>query len=418
MNTQIEERLTRGLRKAVDDVEASVGFAHDALTAGRRRRRRRTTTLVAGGVATAVAVVLLVPGTGADNGPGPATGRASIDPSARLEWARSLPKGPAPVPPMFTDAGLRDGNALVDVPAEVDTSRPPQKVAGGWLVMLRTDAPEVAPAVLNTDGHLDRLPPYPDPQGGGWSGAFVSGDGLRVAYGNRVVEVLTLNTSAIPHDPADVEEPSTKWDNSLRISGWSAEGLVYRGAPTHEGWGTEWLLRDDYSTVELGDPKSKVFSFANGVAGLGLTYDYSEKKNTCATLSTLTARGWESGESHCMGRYLGEALDLSPDGRFLLTDDLPEIWDVAKGEWVSLDAPDGLLADPDFQWLVAAGWEGDDTLLLPISGGEGAGRQTIQVVRCTVTTDCERAGAEVELTLDPDADPMFGPAPAIDFGDY
>ncbi|WP_426242675.1 hypothetical protein [Nocardioides sp. LHG3406-4] len=419
MNTQIEDRFTRDLRAAVDGVEAAVGFADQALQAGRRRRRRRTSALVAGSAVAVVAGLLVVPGMGPDRELGPVTGSAAADPSAQLAWARSLPEGLEPGLPMFTDAGLRDGTAMVEVPGNVDKSRPAQRVSGGWLVMLRTDAPEMAPAVLTPDGGLRALPAYRDNQGGGWSPAFVSPDGVQVAYGNRVVNVETLDLSEIPHDPAVVEEPSTTWATGLRISGWTDEGLVYRGAPTFEGLGTEWLLRPDGSTVELGGPESLIFSIGHGAAGYALTYDYSEKSNTCATLSRVTPVAWEEEATHCMGRYLGEALDLSPDGRWLLTDDLPEIWDVRNGKWVSLDAPADVLADDDLEWLGAVGWETDDTLLIPLNGGEGAGKQTIQVVRCAVSTGaCEKAGPEARLTLDPEVDPMFGPAPVIRFIDY
>ncbi len=416
MDTQLEERLRHDLLDATRGVEAPVGFAHDALSSGRRLRRRRTSALVAGGVAAVVAGALLLPGLGSDDEVGP----AASDLSALAGWAESLPDGPAPDLPFFSDAGLHDGATLVEVPGGVDISRAPQRVSRGWLVMLRTKAPEVAPAVLFADGSLAPLPPYPDRQEGGSSPAFVSPDGERVAYGNRVVDTThDLDTTEIPHDPALVEEATTGFVTALRISGWTDEGLVYEGAPTVKGLGTEWLLRSDGSTVELGAPGSRVHSFGHGVAGYALTYDYSEKKNTCATLSEVTSGRWVEAGTQCMGRYLGESLDLSPDGRWLLTDDLPEVWDVADGEWVSFDAPADVLADDDFEWLGAAGWESDDTLLIPVHDDGPAGTRTIQVVRCTVSTGaCERAGAGIRLTPAPDADDMPGPGSVVSFDSY
>ncbi len=424
MDAQLEERLKRDLSAATHDVEAPVGFAHEALRSGRRLRRRRTSALVAAGVAAVVAGALLVPTAGSGGGDENGVDAARSGSAEQLEWAESLPEGPAPALPFYSDAGLRDGDTVVEVPDGVDTSRVPQRVSRGWLVMLRTRAPEVAPAVLFADGSLDPLPPYPDRQDAGWSPAFVSVDGTQVAYGNRVVDIAhNLDTTEIPHDPAMVEPADPKYFTSLRISGWSDVGLVYEGAPTFEGIGTEWLLRPDGSTVELGAPgdaqapswDGRVFSFGRGVAGYALTYDYSEKNNTCAVLSKVTPDGWVGAGTRCLGRYLGESLDLSPDGHWLLTDELPEIWDVENGEWVSFDVPKGVLADEDFEWLGAAGWESNDALLIPLS----TGKQTVQVVRCTVSTaSCQKAGAEVRLTPEPGADPMFEPGPSISFADF
>ncbi|WP_248580142.1 hypothetical protein [Nocardioides sp. InS609-2] len=419
MDTQLEERMKRDLFNVTRAVEAPVGFAHEALRLGRQRRRRRTGTLIACGAVAAFTGAMLVPALGSEGGRRIASDPASKVPSAQLEWARSLPQGPMPALPMWTDDGLRDGETRVVVDGRVDTARPAQRVVGGWLVMLRTDAPELAPAVLSADGALRPLAPYPDEVNGGTGVAFVSPDGREVAYGNRVVDVVTDDLTDIPHDPLLLERPSLKYANSLVIAGWSDEGLVYSGVPTSEGMGTEWLLRPDGSTVRLGAPGSDVRSSAGGTAGLAMTYDYGEKQNTCTTSYALRDAKWLKGATGCLGRYLGESLDLSPDGRWLLTDDLPELWDVQNGEWTSFDAPGDVLADDHFEWLGAAGWESDDALLIPLNDGETAGKQTIQVVRCTVSTGaCEKAGTKVQLTLAPDADPMFGPAPVISFGNY
>ena len=90
-----------------------------------------------------------------------------------------------------------------------------------------------------------------------------------------------------------------------------------------------------------------------------------------------------------MGQYLGEALSSSPGHEWLITDDLPRVWNLADGVWDRVDMPDGIGAEQMMAQGGGAVWESDDTFLLPIAdrwmgptSPEPTFDQTVQVVRC------------------------------------
>jgi hypothetical protein len=101
-----------------------------------------------------------------------------------------------------------------------------------------------------------------------------------------------------------------------------------------------------------------------------------------------------------MGQYLGEALATSPDHQWLITDDLPRVWNLAEGTWDRVDMPEGIGPEQMMAQGGGAVWEGDDTFLLPIAdrwmgptSPEPTFDQVVQVVRCSLATgECERAG--------------------------
>ena len=121
----------------------------------------------------------------------------------------------------------------------------------------------------------------------------------------------------------------------------------------------------------------------------------------------LRGTAWQEWRSDCMGQALGEALAVSPDAEWLLTDDLPRVWNIAAGRWDRLDMPVGLgRAQMDAQ-RGGAVWESDDTFLLPFAdrwtgptSPEPRFVQHVQVVRCSLSTlSCERAGDEQYLPV-------------------
>ena len=431
--TRLEDRFQRELHEAVHDVRTPVGFAEEALSSGRRRRARRAAAVVSAGTAAVVAGVLLLPALGSETADrddarddGRRAAAATAVDSRRMAWARGLPAGHAPRLPFYDGAALRDGDVEVTVPDAVDQGQPPLRVEGGWVVRRRAPLGVVAPAVLSPGGALRALPVHHDSGGGGSSLVVVSRDGRQVAYGASVVDVATGEATALPHDPV-VEEPANDgYAVGIRLAGWAEDGLVYDGAPTREGLGTQWLLRPDGSTVRLsgpeweGVPRSEV----GAAAGHAVLHDYSDAR-TCTGAYAVRAQRWEATGTGCMGRYLEEALSVSPGGRWLLTDDLPEVWDLARGRWVRLDAPEAAFSDPGHAWLGAVGWESDDVFLAPVPdrvlplamGGEPV-EQAVQVVRCDVSAgSCERAGEELALEVRHDRE-VASTSPRVTFATY
>lgn len=421
--------LGRRMRAAVDDVHPAPSYAGTVLRAGRARRRRRQ-----GVVAAFVAVVmvgsgaaLLGPGAlpGAD-GPGVAEDGGAGPDAAALAWARDLPEGPAAGLPFFGGGGLRDGDHVVALPDEVSRSGHPQRVQGGWVVVLGASMAALEPAVLSPDGSLRRLPPYPFTGDSMDPTVLVSPDGGRVAYGDRVVDLASGDLTTIPHDRAHDPDAHPDDVTVVDLVAWGDEGLVYRGSPSRKGWGTTWLLRDDGSTTRLlpaDDPRSVE---GGGVADVVLELDYSRKGDTCSTASRLEGTDWVEQPTHCMGRHLGEALDLSPDGRLLLTDDLPEVWDLEKGEWTEVDLPRDIVEGWGEGWMSMAGWESPDTLLLPVAdrwpGWEPVVEpfdQHLQVVRCRMSTgECERAGEEQVVHVEGEERNPMQEAPGVHFSPF
>lgn len=391
-DSQIRDRL----HSAVDDTTTPPAFAQIVMKGGRARRRRRyaAVTLVAAVVVTSGAVLLTPDSPLARDGQVAGGGRTN---AAAMKWARSLPMGPAAQLPYFGEGGLHDGDQVVPLP---DTVAPwmaaPQAVSGGWLVALDNEK-ELAPAVLGADGSLRPLPTYPFPENSNDSRMVVSPDGSRVAYGDRVVDLATLATTEIPHDPADEPIADPGYAQAIRLIGFTDEGLVYEGSPTTQGLGTAWLLRDDGSTDKIGVPEGSHISDGSP-ADIAISFDYSTEPDVCVTTYRLVANEWVEQPTQCLGHDI-ELRDISPDGHRLLTEDLSSVWDLHDGGFTAVDVPSRLPGN--------VGWESTDTFLIPVVDrrlveytiGEPVD-QELQIVRCTVSTgECERAGDLQQFTV-------------------
>jgi hypothetical protein len=394
LDTQLRAQLTT----AVADTTTPPGLSRAALAGGRRRRRRRTTGALALATAAIVGGVLLVP----DSGPRAvdeevASGGGGTDMrAAGLAWARSLPEGKPPALPFFGegDALWSNGRAY-DVPQEVNRSMAPREVDGGWLVYLGDDYPDMRLAVLGADGRLTSLPPGP----GGLdtpNAVAVSADGARVAYDSLLVDLATMDTTELPHAPE--QQTQDGYYTDVRVVGFTDEGLVYEASPYEQGLGTTWLLRDDGTTVPL-DPPGHLGD--ESPADAVVPFDYAaDQSDTCVTSYVLDDESWDVAGRGCMGQYLGEALTTSPDHQWLITDDLPRVWNLADGTWDRVDMPEGIGPEQMMAQGGGAVWEGDDTFLLPIAdrwvgptSPEPTFDQVVQVVRCSLATgECERAG--------------------------
>jgi hypothetical protein len=320
--------------------------------------------------------------------------------AAGLAWARSLPEGKAPALPFFGEGdALWSSGRRYDVPPEVNRSMAPREVDGGWLVVLGEDYPDMRLAVLGADGGLTPLPPGPggidDP-----NAVAVSADGSRVAYDSLLVELPSLDTTELPHAPE--QQTQDGYYTDVRVVGFTDQGLVYDASPYEQGLGTSWLLRDDGTTVPLDPPGHISDDSADSVLDLDYAADNSD---TCVTSYVLAGESWDVAGEGCMGQYLGEALATSPDHQWLITDDLPRVWNLAGGAWDRVDMPGGIGPEQMMAQGGGAVWESDDTFLLPIAdrwmgptSPDPTFDQVVQVVRCSLASgECERAGAEQQV---------------------
>lgn len=270
--------------------------------------------------------------------------------------------------------------------------------------MLGQEEERLALAVLSPDGELRRLPAETSVEGFGDARVEVSADGRRVAFGIWIVDVMTMQVTAVPHRPESDEHGG--YYTAIRMVGFIDGGLVYEGAPFDEGFGTNWLLRDDGSTVKVDPPTINIGD--DTPADYAVDYDYSsDRSDTCVTAYVLRGDAWSQAGYGCMGRYLGESLTVSPDRQWLVTDDMPEVWNLREGSWGSVDMPaDVGKAQMDAQ-LGGVVWESADSFLLPVADRWSATaspdsdfEQHAQVVRCTMSTGtCERAGDEQAVAV-------------------
>ncbi|RYC14242.1 hypothetical protein [Nocardioides zhouii] len=398
--------LRTQLSTAVQDTTVPPGLADGAVAGGRRRRRRRA---VAGGLALAAVVVLAttvvqIPGNGPLGRDGEVASGTSAELADGLAWARGLPQGDPPALPFFGEGGLWSEGQMHDtLGEEVNYSYPPQEVVGGWLVVTGQDEERLGLAVMAPDGSLRALPTGTSVEGLGDAGVVVSADGRRAAYGSWVVDLTTMQATAVPHVPGSgADDAGTR----IRMVGFTADGLVYEGASFDEGLGATWLLRDDGTTVPVQPPEGSHISDADA-ADVAVRYDYVGDTDTCVTTYLLRGTAWEEWRSDCMGQPLGGAVGVSPAAEWLITDDLPRVWSIADGRWHRLDMPAGVArAQLDAQ-RGGAVWESDDSFLLPVAdrwtgptSPEPEFVQHVQVVRCSLSTKtCERAGDEQYLPV-------------------
>ncbi|GAB3025766.1 hypothetical protein GCM10011376_11980 [Nocardioides flavus (ex Wang et al. 2016)] len=400
LDTQLLDRMAAAVAPTV----VPPGLARTALVGGRRRRRRRTGGALALATAAVVAGSVLWPGTGPLAREGQVAVGGTDSGRAALSWARSLPQGEPPALPFFGEGGIWSDGQMYDVPDEVNYAYPPREVAGGWLVMTGHDEGQLGLAVMAPDMSLRELPA--ETFGGGVHDARVevSRDGRRVAYASWVVELETMAVTPVPHQPEPDE--SEGYGATIRMAGFTDEGLVYEGAPFDEGRGTYWLLRDDGSTIEAQPPSGWIGD--DVPADFAVDYEYaSDAGDTCVTSYALEDGAWSEAGHGCMGRRLGEALTVSPDRRWLVTDDIPEVWDLRDGEWRAVDMPASVGQAQMAAQMGGVVWEDADSFLLPVSDRWDdtvpMGKHyvhTVQVVRCTMSTgSCEQAGEEQDVRV-------------------
>lgn len=406
----LDTLLRTQLTSAVEDTTVPPGLALGAVTGGRRRRRRRA---VAGGlglvtVAVLATTVVQLPGGGPLGRDGEVASGASADLADGLAWARSLPQGDPPGLPFFGEGGLWMGGQMYDTLGdEVNHGYPPRWVSGGWLVVTGHDEEQHGLAVMAPDGSLRELPGGTFVEGVfDTRSAAVSADGRRVAFRDLVVDLDTMDWTRVPHQP-DGEVDADNYATEIKIIGFTRDGLVFQGAPYEDGFGTTWLLRDDGTTAPVEPPEDSHISDTD-TADVAVRFDYSDDDtDTCMTTYRLRGTAWEEWRSGCLGEPLGEALGVSPQAEWLITDDLPRVWSIADGQWYHLDMPAGIgRAQLDAQ-RGGAVWESDDKILLPFAdrwsgptAPEPSFVQHVQVVRCSVRTgDCERAGDEQYLPV-------------------
>lgn len=386
----IDPEIRDRIHAAVDQDTAPPGLAELVVRRGRRRRARRYA--IAG-----LAGAVIVGATSAAVKLSEATGTRSAEVAGNQQtawaWARSLPEGPPADVPFFGEGGLHDGDEVVPVPDRVirSGSIAPYRVSGGWLVLVGI-AQELAPAVLSPDGSLRELPPWQYPEHSNDATVVASADGTQVAYGDRVLDLGTRDRTSIPRQPGE----------EIRLIGFSEEGLVYQlTGPTRT---TTRLLSPDGRAVDVALPAGAYVS-PRWPADVALSYP--ESVDECVVSWELVDVHWVERSPGCRERAPGRPSDVSPDGRWVLTDDLPEVWALEEGRFSEVAVPRATEERWGYPVFAFSSWESTDTFLIPVtdppaSGDDRDGTDSaVQLVRCTMSTgDCERAGEETMLGPD------------------
>lgn len=395
----LDTQLRRQLTSAVQDTTVPPGLALGVVAGGRRRRRRRavaalalaSTVVVGGALGTSM---IGQPEAGPASSDGVASGADLADPIA-FDWAGTLPDGPDAGLPYFAYGKLWSAGRGVDLPASVNPVVGPWAVDGGWIVMVGKEESDLAWAVLSPDGALRDLPPETYRSGLGMARFVVSPDGRQAATEKWLVDLATMTATELPHSPASPDDGS--YITEVRPKGFTEQGLVYEAAPYDEGLGSTYLLRQDGSTAEIGLPdNTHIPDSAPGDIAVG--YDYApDNTDTCVRSYRLVDAQWDVDGTGCMGKYLNEALSISPDGRWLITEDLPRVWDLQEGAFVPVDMPREVVTSRDDALVGGIAWESADSFLLPIPDRTSEGLagpvdfdQFVRVVRCRLSTGaCE-----------------------------
>ena len=106
-----------------------------------------------------------------------------------------------------------------------------------------------------------------------------------------------------------------------------------------------------------------------------------------------------------MGKSLDEALSISPDGRWLITDDLPRVWDLELGDFATVDMPREVVTSRGDALVGGIVWETADTFLPPVPDRTSEGMvapdfdQFVRVVRCTMSSGACELAATVEIRV-------------------
>lgn len=290
----------------------------------------------------------------------------------------------------------------VTLPATVNQTVGPWAVSGGWIVAVGESEHDRAWAVLSPDGSLRNLPPETYERGLGMARFEVSPDGRQAATEGWLVDVVAMTATELPHAPATQDDGD--YVNAIRPKSFTEQGLVYEAGPYTAGVATTYLLRPDGSTVRADLPDDTHIPDASP-GDIAVDFDYAaDNSDTCVTSHRLVDGQWIEDGTGCMGKSLGEAHSISPDGRWLITDDLPRVWDLQAGRFAMIDIPREVVTKRGLGLVGGIVWETDDSFLLPVAdriGAEGGTTwdfdQFVQVVRCTMSTGaCERAGVDVE----------------------
>ncbi|QBX54945.1 hypothetical protein EXE58_05405 [Nocardioides seonyuensis] len=387
----LEPEIRERLHAAVDQDAAPPGLSQLAVRRGRRRRARRYAVagLAAAVVVGATSAAVLLPGRSEKRSADVAATHESA-----LAWARSLPQGPPPDLPYFVEGVLHDGDQVVPVPDTVITGSPtmgPHRVTGGWLVFLGVAA-ELEPAVLSSDGSMRALPPWQYPEGSNDPTAVVSDDGTQVAYGDGVLDLRTGARTPIPKRRTQV----------VRLMGFGEEGLVYQLTTARGDDSATWLLRPDGAATEVTLPGGPDGAYLTPSRPADVALSAPEPEGGCLVSWKLLEGEWVERAPGCVDGTPGETADVSPDGRWVITEDLPEVWDLVDGGFKAVDLPRDTWELWGYPLFGFSAWESPDTFLMAAmprraDGGvvEGAD-SAVQLVRCHVSSgDCERAGEEL-----------------------
>lgn len=368
MPDELETLLTRRMRNEVDDAHVDSAFLRAALDGAVAARRRRRMIVTAGSGAAAAAVVVAAITAALSSSPeAPSASEPADTPSMRVTtgsvqpahpyaWAGTLPSDLAPRVP-FIAAGVLRASGVEYRFRSGSSGSVVGNVRIGWLV--RLDDAGSAPAryvLVPSAGHPAPVLPQTENR---VSGAAVSPDGQHVAYGGKVIDVVTGRQLV------------TMPDNARSIIGWIWPGVVYtdrrRGA---------WLWQPEGAPKRLG-------ILPGAVPGQGDTV--LDSADPCGRVVEV------SREAVLTTLYRacddGDPVGLSPHGTVVLTIGGVAV-NLLSGDRTAMPIP---LVDAAERDQVA--WEDEHTVVFPVYRVRGGSPDRVRFVRCATSTgDCRLAG--------------------------
>ena len=367
----LDTLLRTQLTSAVEDTTVPPGLARAALAGGRRRRRRRRAgRAVALATAAVVGGALLAPGRRPARAERPAgRRRRHRHEQGRPRLGAVAAAGSGPGVPFFADGGLWADGQLYALPASVNHAYPPRTV-DGWLARAgrgRTRS-DLGLAVLSPDGRCATCRPRPTSRD-----SATRGSRCRPTAAGSPTERGSWTSTTMQATPAAAPAGVRTEGGYITRSGRSAsptQGLVYEGAPFDAGLRhAPSCCATDGSTVARSTRPTQPHRRRLARRRRRRLRLRRRRHRHVRHVVRLRRRAVGRGRARLHGAApSARHSSISPDGRWLITDDLPRVWDLQEGEWRGVDMPRERrhVAQMDAH-VGGVVWETADSFLLPVA---------------------------------------------------
>lgn len=362
---RLETLLTGRMQAEVDDLRASSALLRNVPEAAMAAKRRRVAALAGAAITTAVVLGTTIAATTGSpeptqlaeptDTPSSAVPIGSVQPARPYAWAGTLPRDLAPRVP-FIAAGVLRASGVEYRFRSGSSGSVVGNVRIGWLVRLDDAGSDTARYVL-----VPSAWPAPAlPRGDNTVfGAAVSPDGFYVAYGGKIVNVMTgRSVFRMP-------------DNVRTVVGWISPGVVYTDSRRDA-----WLWPPEGTPTRLGVQPGVVpgegDTLLDSADPCGRVVEVSRE----AVLTTL----YQACDD-------GDPVALSPHGTVVLTIGGVAV-NLLSGDRTAMPIP---LVDAAERDQVA--WEDEHTVVFTVYRVRGGSPDRVRFVRCaTRTGECSLAG--------------------------